>query len=332
MKVYLWGSPAENRKEVSTYWNTVDWSRLKYSILTLFVFVLFVPLHAQYLNPDQTVKISTPAEVPVAPQTVSKPAPVPSETKPPVIVALPPADETYFTDFAAYSRERNIILVWHLVAGRGMNRRIQIYRFVDEPRVIHDISKGTLIAKLSADINLFEDVPPEKGAYYYAIFVETGQGLNPMGFLSARNLVGPIMFQTARQPEAPSPALSSEKQSAYKNNSTPTMEQFESEEIDEEDSPPPKRKHTHESPRAINSVIRRTFLQGDYPGAFKALQPFLRSTTAQVRAKAVFYMGLSLYRMGEYDRALKYFSHPLTKKYYRTNAEFWIKKTNENLR
>lgn len=309
----------------------MDWSRLKYSIFTLCVFVLSVPLHAQYLNPDQTVKI-LPAEVPVAPQTVTQPAPAPAETKPSVVVALQPVEETYFTDFAAYSRERNIILVWHLVAGRGMNRRIQIYRFVDEPRVIHDISRGTLIAKLSADINLFEDVPPEKGAYYYAIFVETGKGLNPMGFLSARNLVGPIMFQTARQPETPSPALSSEKQPEYKNNFHQSTEQFESEEIDEEDFPSPKRKHTHHSPRAINSVIRRTFLQGDYPGAFKALQSFLRSPTATVRAKAVFYMGLSLFRMGEYDRALKYFSHSLTKKYYRTNAEFWIKKTNENLR
>ncbi len=305
------------------------------NIMSLFGLLLGLStaLSAQFLTPEETVKLPNPAEVPAAPATPVRPEPAPAPAQAmPVPQSTPSADaDAYFSDFAAYGREKNIILIWHLARGRTIERRIQIYRFTEEPRVIHDISRGTLIAKLSGEINLYEDLPPAKGTYYYAIFVESVRGLEPASFNISRNLVGPVAFNSATAATTTSAASKEPVQQTQK---YPRPE-FESEEVDEESEAIPaavetsaEEKHT----RGINAAIRRTFFKGEYQQAVRELKPFLRNSSARVRAKAMFYTGLSRYRLGQYDRALKYFDHPLTKKFYRRNAEFWIRKTTENLR
>lgn len=305
------------------------------NIMSLFGLLLGLStaLSAQFLTPEETVKLPNPAEVPAAPATPVRPEPAPAPAQAmPVPQSTPSADaDAYFSDFAAYGREKNIILIWHLARGRTIERRIQIYRFTEEPRVIHDISRGTLIAKLSGEINLYEDLPPAKGTYYYAIFVESVRGLEPASFNISRNLVGPVAFNSATVATTTSAASKEPVQQTQK---YPRPE-FESEEVDEESEAIPaavetsaEEKHT----RGINAAIRRTFFKGEYQQAVRELKPFLRNSSARVRAKAMFYTGLSRYRLGQYDRALKYFDHPLTKKFYRRNAEFWIRKTTENLR
>ncbi|MFZ5631092.1 MAG: tetratricopeptide repeat protein [Spirochaetota bacterium] len=295
---------------------------------------LCTALSAQFLTPEETVKLPTPAEVPAAPAAAPRPdpAPVQPNTAPPAPAPVSSEADAYFADFSAYSREKNIILTWHLARGRTIERRIQIYRFTEEPRVIHDISRGTLIAKLSGEINLYEDLPPAKGTYYYAIFVESVRGLEPASFNISRNLVGPVAFNLMAG-SAAAPAGSKEPAPPPQKYPRP---EFESEEVqgDEEEDEPAAAEVTAEEKhtRGINAAIRRTFFRGDYQQAVRELKPFLRNSSARVRAKAMFYTGLSRYRMGQYDRALKYFNHPLTKKFYRRNAEFWIRKTTENLR
>lgn len=305
------------------------------NIMSLFGLLLGLStaLSAQFLTPEETVKLPNPAEVPAAPATPVRPEPAPAPAQAmPVPQSTPSADaDAYFSDFAAYGREKNIILIWHLARGRTIERRIQIYRFTEEPRVIHDISRGTLIAKLSGEINLYEDLPPAKGTYYYAIFVESVRGLEPASFNISRNLVGPVAFNSAT---AATTTSATSKEPVQQTQKYPRPE-FESEEVDEESEAIPaavetsaEEKHT----RGINAAIRRTFFKGEYQQAVRELKPFLRNSSARVRAKAMFYTGLSRYRLGQYDRALKYFDHPLTKKFYRRNAEFWIRKTTENLR
>lgn len=301
--------------------------------LSGFLLGLSTALSAQFLTPEETVKLPTPAEVPTAPATPPRPepAPVPANTSPPPpVTPLTNDADAYFADFAAYSREKNIILTWHLARGRTIERRIQIYRFTEEPRVIHDISRGTLIAKLSGEINLYEDFPPAQGTYYYAIFVESARGLEPPSFTLSRNLVGPVALHSApASPGAPAaPKESGTQPQKY------TRPDFVSEEIEDDRpaEPPPEESGEERYARGINATIRRTFFRGEYQQAVRELKPFLRNTSARVRAKAMFYTGLSRYRLGQYERALKYFDHPLTRKFYRRNAEFWIRKTTENLR
>ena len=301
-------------------------------IMSLFALLLVLTsaLSAQFLTPEETVKLPTPAEVPAAPPR-PEPAPAPTQPNPaPAAMPAPQEADAYFSDFAAYSREKNVILTWHLARGRTIERRIQLYRFTEEPRVIHDISRGTLIAKLSGEINLYEDLPPGKGTYYYAIFVESVRGLEPASFNYSRNMVGPVAFHASAQSMLPAAA----QEPAPKAQKQPRPE-FESEEIEGEEQLARVTESVDEEEkqkRGINAAIRRTFFRGEYQQAVRELRPFLRNSSARVRAKAMFYTGLSRYRLEQYDRALKYFSHPLTKKFYRRNAEFWIRKTTENLR
>jgi len=287
-------------------------------------------LSAQFLAPEETVKIATPTDSAPAAAEPIKPAAVSAPATQIIPVAIPEAN-TYFADIAAYGRDKNIILTWHLVSGRAIDKRIQIYRFSEEPKVIHDISRGTLIAKISGEINLFEDIPPQRGTYYYGIFIETVRGLEPAAFTLSRNLVGPIAFQIA------GPVLPQKLENTPHNLNRPQEPQSsfasheygaESEEGDEEELQSiSKPKST-----SINAAIRKTYLRGDYKKAIKKLKPFCKDPQSRVRAKAIFYTGLSLYRLDEYERARRYFEHALVRKYYRRNAEFWLEKTSENLR
>lgn len=310
--------------------------RVPMMLLSLLCVGFSTALMAQFLTPEETVKLPPPAEVPIAPAAPVGPPPPPVQSPPPPLPSPPPPvqvipdTEAPFSDFAAYSREKNIILTWHLARGRSIDRRIQIYRFTEEPRVIHDISRGTLIAKLTGEINLYEDVPPAKGTYYYAIFVESVRGLEPPSFTMSRNLVGPVAFNPAAQSPAAAPALPESIAPPQKT----TQPKFSSTEVESEDQTPAAREPTTQEKRSrgINNTIRRTFFKGEYEQAVWELRPFLRNPSARVRAKAMFYLGLSFYRLGQYERALKYFDHPLTRKFYRRNAEFWITKTTENMR
>lgn len=277
-----------------------------------------LPLYAQFLSPDASFTPAAPSETSVVnPQPV---APAPAQPAP---MIMPASADSFFHDFAAYAREKNVILTWHLVSGRAMDKRMQIYRFTEEPRVIHDISRGTLIAKLTGEINLYEDVPPARGGYYYAIFVETSRGLEPGAFTPSRNLVGPVNFGLGG---AMPMGASMQPQQGYQRPDFGSYE-VESQDMSDFDDEPVREKR-----RGINSTIRRTYLKGNYAGAVKALKPYLRNGSPQVRAKAMFYTGLARYRLEQYEKAIQYFEHPLTQKYYRRNAEFWINRTSENLR
>ncbi len=286
-------------------------------IMSLAVLATLSPLAAQFLSPEDTVKFAPASE----PSPVYTPPATPAPQAAPAIAA--PGSDGYFADFAAYGRDKNVILTWHLMTGRAIDKRMQIYRFSEEPRVIHDISKGTLIAKLTGEINLYEDVPPGRGMYYYAIFVETTRGLEPGAFTMSRNLVGPVSYlgtgaaaKTSFDPE----------KGSYK------RPEFSSNELDSEDMPARHDDLDDGAGRGINGVIRRTYLKGDFSGTVRGMKPFLRNSSAKVRAKAMFYTGLARYRMEQFDRALKYFEHPLTQKFYRRNAEFWINRMAENSR
>ncbi|HRP68770.1 MAG TPA: hypothetical protein PLY93_04505 [Turneriella sp.] len=297
-------------------------------VMLKFVTTLFLvcvasvsPVVAQYLNPDSTFRDLPPEKKPAveAPPQISPP-----QTPPPNPVVHATREEQ-FVDFAAYVREKNIILTWHFLTGRTNDLRVQIYRFTEEPKVIHDISSGVLVAKLTGDINLYEDVPPQKGAYYYAVFVETQRGLEPASFTPARNLVGPLYFRAAETEKNPSASVPVQTvKPASQEIPTAAFEieepEVERESIDAVDT------------RRLNMIIRKTYLKGKYREAIRYLKPYLRHKMPKIRAKAIFYSGLARYRLGEGERALKYFEHSLTQKYYRKNADFWINRIMENSR
>ncbi|MBV6493253.1 MAG: hypothetical protein LDLANPLL_01269 [Turneriella sp.] len=286
----------------------------------LAILFAFQPIFSQYLTPESTLREVPPkAPEPIPEEKPKNPTPPPTvipRVEP--IVQVP--YEGQFIDFAAYAREKNIILTWHFLTGRTKDFRVQVYRFTQEPRVIHDISQGVLIAKLTGDINIYEDVPAQKGAYYYAIFVETPRGLEPGSFTPARNLVGPIYFRANEVENPLSQNIPKPPPNVTDDSLVGTQNDYDSESVEDYDA------------QSINLVLRKTYLRGKHKATLRALRPYLHSQNQRVKAKAIFYTGLAYYRLGQSERAIKYFEHPLTQKYYRRNAEFWLNQVMENTR
>ena len=310
-------------------------------------------LYAQFLPPDDIPLPNLSPEVPKPPEAAPvapppPPPPPPPVAQPPQATVYPPVSQppdSLFHDFAAYSRPKNNILTWHLQGGRLIERRVQIYRFTEVPRVIHDISKGILIAKLTGEVNIYEDVPPTNGIYYYSIFVETPKGLEPSEFIFSRNLVGPVSFVTGAPVEKPAEVKTTRPHYTPTSESLFARSEYEDRDImtDEhepdfetdlkiEPKPIPKPQVKPDETRGINRIIKKTYFRKDYETCIEKLKPFLKNTDVAVRAKSMFYIGLSYYHLEKYSKAQKYFNHALVRKAYARHSRFWLKQTQENLR
>ncbi len=213
-----------------------------------------------------------------------------------------------FSDFAAFERRNLILLSWKsaLVVHENNLVKIHIYRFKKRPSKISDLVNGTLIAKLSNEQQLFEEVPPEDGVYYYGLFLETRFGLKPEFFEKQKNFIGPINFKQVRKGEE---------------RREPVV-----------DTTRKKKKKKQPTASDINRVLRQTYLKGRFSKAIASLAAYTQSSSRPVKAKALFYTGLSNYRMGQYDTALEYFVDPLVVRAYGSRARFWYKRTLEKLK
>ena len=77
----------------------------------------------------------------------------------------------------------------------------------------------------------------------------------------------------------------------------------------------------------INAIIRSTYLKGNYHRTIAGLQNYKSSPNEKLRAKALFYTGLSHYKLRNYDEAIQYFVNPLVMRAYKKSANFWYKRT-----
>ena len=80
-------------------------------------------------------------------------------------------------------------------------------------------------------------------------------------------------------------------------------------------------------PVDINRIIRSTYLKGNYHRTITGLQNYKSSPDEKLRAKALFYTGLSHYKLHNYDEAIQYFVNPLVMRAYKKSANFWYKRT-----
>ncbi len=132
-----------------------------------------------------------------------------------------------------------------------------------------------------------------------------------------------------KSPDTTSPALKTEEKTS------PPEEEARKPVIPEKNKKPDKiekkKPDTSESSR-INHIIRTTYLKNDYSGAVEQLKKIKSFPDEVSKSKVYFYLGLSYYNQGEYQTALKYFSHSLVKKFYKERAGFWYKKTIRQIR
>ena len=66
--------------------------------------------------------------------------------------------------------------------------------------------------------------------------------------------------------------------------------------------------------------------------AIASITPYRNNSDKKVRAKALFYLALSHYKLKKYDRALDYLVNPLVVQAYGKRARFWYQRTLEKIR
>ncbi len=72
-------------------------------------------------------------------------------------------------------------------------------------------------------------------------------------------------------------------------------------------------------------------MKGRYGETLRELAPYADdlSLPEEVRARALFYMGLSSYNLGRYDQAMKIFSDERVRKYFPQRSSFWYRRSFE---
>jgi len=84
----------------------------------------------------------------------------------------------------------------------------------------------------------------------------------------------------------------------------------------------------------LNRVLANTFIKNKFPEAVTQLKPFTadQQIPEGVRARAMFYSGLSYYNMKKYKQALFYFSNSEVRSFYPMRSDFWVKRSIEKIR
>ncbi|MDH5719802.1 MAG: tetratricopeptide repeat protein [Spirochaetia bacterium] len=267
-------------------------------------------------------------------QPITKPA-RDDTYEPPLMPAHTPAKEedfasgnNIFANIRAIPRRDMILIAWRLSKNFQTSQRstkIRIYRFDRRPMALRDIIEGTMVGRLPLHESIFEDLPLQKGNYYYALFVETPKGLVPNDFIFGENLIGPASF--SRSSEEIEPSLEGGK------------EYNENRQISGRKPQKPKKEYPQKTKPAeefssdeINRTIQESYLKADYEDAIFRLSKFEKSNSHEIRAKALFYLGLSHYQLSKYEKALEYMVHPLVVEAYKDRATFWYKRILEHIK
>lgn len=264
------------------------------------------------------------------------------ETNKPVIINTDKPEKTdrsLFTDLKAYSREKMILLSWKAspkLADDSLSK-VLIYRFNEKPESMADLGSGDLIARVSNDIVIYEDVPFSKGAYYYAIFWDTAKGLKPVAFKEGSNMIGPVAFSGASK-EVEDETTDTTDDQLIDNDSKVHPESVATDTNDTDDKDKDNKTvedsgslYTQQNSE-LNNALRATFLKGYHYKAIDRIDRYTKSKNANIRAKALYYTGLSYYRVSKYSKALDYFVDPLVMKAYGERANFWYERTVQKIR
>ena len=241
----------------------------------------------------------------------------------------------FFYAISAQLRTNSVLVNWQttgqirdfIAKGRAPSAKIQVYRFIQRPTHISDLKYGSLIGKVGIDQTHYVDIPNADGTFYYAVFLENGSGLQPGKLILYTNLVGPIHFKFQNRYEEPSlvdlraNGLSLEAQNRYEEPSLVDYDRIQPKKVEKNKFQP------IDIPVDINGIIRSTYLKGNYHQTITSLQNYKRSPNEKVRAKALFYTGLSYYKLRNYDEAIQYFVNPLVMRAYKKSANFWYKRT-----
>lgn len=76
----------------------------------------------------------------------------------------------------------------------------------------------------------------------------------------------------------------------------------------------------------LDRVLKSTYWKDEFSEAVRQLGPYAVSGDAEIRGKAKFFLGMSYFKKGEYNKALKLFVQKDVKSYNPERTEFWTKR------
>lgn len=246
------------------------------------------------------------------------------------------------TDFRGEWDGRLVRLNWTLENRYGDSIKYFLYRSRRPMKNFRDVRRnGRFMEELPSDQTSYRDQRPYPGNNYYAILIESnGKLLKDMR--EGKNFLSQPVFIRGRSSIMDNRREGSESDQEYDGYG---YDDYGSEDWDEyrsrrynrisDDSIARRAMERYGDPhQQVNAVIAETYVNKHYDSAIPNLMVFAhdRQFPDEVRAKAMFYIGLSYFHMREYRRSLIIFMSELVKHYYPERSRFWYTKNVERLR
>ena len=196
---------------------------------------------------------------------------------------------------------------------------IVVYRSAYPLRSSRELREnGAVVARLPGSDRSYRDEELPPGKYYYALVLEAGGKPDPV-FFEGRTFLGrpvAILGPVKKQPPGKKVVVGPDPKKVIKKG-------------------PVKRPETRTDNRTvrrnINRILRRTYKRRRYVTAIRRLEPYAnnRRINGKLRARALFYTGLSYYKLRRYRKALEYFLNFQVQDTYPERARFWRKRALE---
>lgn len=207
----------------------------------------------------------------------------------------------------------DVVLTWEAEVAEEQKPRIRLYRSNSPMRRLDEVREHGVFIQESLDPKgVFRDRQLEPGRYYYAALIEE-DGVLSEELIQDRNFLG-------RPVEIAAPGKKEEVERPVKKQEPRTDKQ---EDLSE-----------RELLSALERVLRETYHRRRFAAALAELPRFALTRTypGSVRAMALFYTGMSYYRMGQYRVALEYFLNFRVQDAYPRRAGFYYRRSLERLR
>lgn len=246
-----------------------------------------------------------------------------------------PAERKSKNIFTAHVKKEQVKLSWkvqNFLWGSDIDlepkEKIAIYRFYKKPQDFEDLVVGNLVATPYYHEGEAVDKPAQSGHYYYAIFFQSPQGLQPQSFDFGYNLIGPTVYsaEASSQDIKPLPTLNNmllEKSVVPQSSKTKETLQKPAPSNITQNKPP------QELLDKVTIIVKNSYFKNSYEEAILKLEPYLDHENLLVQALSKYYSGLSLYRLGKFSQATSFFKDNLVQKAYKEKAIFWYKRSKE---